>query len=321
MHDKSGRIPDEPRETLKRDVQIKDSRIARELETNGYVVVPALEAAAVAGFYSTVYKEISNACNGRLNYNTGSDLEGPVRYRTFEKIRQAFTSVLDGYFGNFDIVAGLMFVKRPSAHFKGRVDLHCDPTLLPDENRQRHINIWSPLVDVDETNGALWVVPRSHRLFAPVHAITIPPPYAKIADTVMRYGRCIRMKAGEALIFDNRTVHYSLQNFSTIDRPSLVASFVPAGADLISLFKSGEPGSRIEVYRQPHSWYQGTGWTRAMERPGTGTFIGYLGYEPGFLDEQEFVELVKSGKPGTDYEFELDTQVQASLRASPHHRQ
>ncbi len=321
MHHKSARIADKPRELPVRDVQVKNSCIERELETNGYVVVPALDAAAVAGFYSTVYKEISNACNGRLNYNTGADLEGPVRYRTFENIRQAFTPVLDGYFGNFDIVAGLMFVKRPSTQLRGRVDPHCDPTLLPDENRQKHINIWSPLVDVDETNGALWVIPRSHRMFAPVHAMTIPPPYANIVDTVMQYGRCIRMKAGEALIFDNRTVHYSQQNFSTIDRPSLVASFVPAGADLISLFRSGAPDARIEVYRQPRSWYQGTGWTRAMERPGTGTFIGYLDYEPGFLDEQEFVELVQSGKPGTDYAFELDTRAQASLHASPHPRQ
>jgi len=307
MHDKPARIPHEPRESPKRDVQIKVSCIERELETNGYVVVPALDAATIAGFYNTVYKEIRHSCRGRLNYNTGADLEGPVRFRAFENIEQAFTPVLDGYFGNFDIVAGLMFVKRPSARFRGRVDLHCDPTLLPDENRQRHINIWSPLVDVDETNGALWVIPRSHRLFAPVHAMTIPTPYANIADTVMRYGRCIRMQAGEALIFDNRTVHYSLQNFSTVDRPSLVASFVPAGADLISLFKSGEPDSRIEVYRQPRSWYQGTGWTRAMERPWTGTFMGYLDYEPGFLDEQEFIERMQSDKPATDYAFELKT--------------
>jgi hypothetical protein len=295
----------ELQETEMQDIQIKDAYITRELEANGYVVVPGLAPAMVSEFRHTTYKEVKKLNNNKLNYNTGADLTGPIRCRTFEKIKEAFTPVLGKYFGNHEIILGIMFVKKPSAHSKGQVGLHFDPTLLPDENKQKHINIWSPLIDVNETNGALCLIPRSHKIFAPVHAITIRPPFSKIADTVLKYGKCIRMKAGEFLIFDNRIIHYSFQNFSKADRPSIVLSLVPLESDFISLFKSKDQKSPIEVFQQPRSWYRDTVWINGMERPKTGNFIGYLKYEPYSFSKEEFIERMESCRSGIDYSFEL----------------
>ena len=45
---------------------------------------------------------------------------------------------------------------------KSQMNVHQDMTLL-DESRFTGINIWVPLIDLNEENGALYVLPKSHR--------------------------------------------------------------------------------------------------------------------------------------------------------------
>lgn len=286
------------------DIEIADAAVARELDANGYVVIPGIDATAVGRLVQDIYEDIRFACRDKVNYNTGSDLSGPMRAFAFERITTAFAASLDRHFHGYDSIVGLMFVKRPSVMAAGRIHLHCDPTLLPDESRQRHLNVWAPLVDVDETNGALWVVPRSHRVFAPVHAFSVPSQFAGIADTVMEYGRCVPMKAGDMLVFDNRMPHYSRQNFGDVDRPAAVLSLVPRGAEFISLFGAAGGEFPIEVYRQPRSWYEDTDWTNDGDRPQGGELLGRLRWAPRMVTREEFVDRIE-GRVVPPYRFEL----------------
>lgn len=289
---------------MMQNIEIVDALIASELDANGYVVVPGADAATVDGLCSDIYEEIKDACPAKVNYNTGADISGRIRAFAHERIIKAFAPCLDRYFRAYDCIVGLMFVKRPAAAPDGHVHLHCDPTLLPDENRQRHLNVWVPLVDVDETNGALWVVPRSHTVFAPVHAFSLPSQFAKIRDTVMEYGKCVAMRAGDMLIFDNRMPHYSLPNVGNAGRPAAILSIVPSGSQFISLF--GEAGGEypIEVYRQPHSWYEDTDWTNPCQRPQSGELLGRLKWTPRSVTRDEFVSRIETRTP-LPYDFEV----------------
>ena len=289
---------------LTRHIEIPDAVIASELDSNGYVVLPGIDAATVAELRRTVYEEVRSACPDKVNFNTGADLTGPMRERAFESITKTFTPVLDRYFRNYDCMVGLMFVKRPSTVTSGQIHLHCDPTLLPDENQQKHLNIWAPLIDVNEANGALWVVPRAHKVFAPVHAFSVPSQLAQITDTVMEHGQCVPMKAGELLIFDNRMPHFSRQNWTDADRPAAVLSIVPWGSEFISLFGTADGEFPIEVYRQRRNWYEDTDWVNDSIRPRTGDFLGYLKWTPRAVSREEFIERIKRGA-GPDYRFEF----------------
>jgi hypothetical protein len=234
-----------------------------------------------------------------------------MRECAFDGITRAFRPVLDRYFRNYDCIVGLMFVKRPSPVAAGQIHLHCDPTLLPDENRQTHLNVWAPLVDVDEANGALWVVPRAHKVFAPVHAFSVPSQLARITDTVMEHGRCVPMNAGELLVFDNRMPHFSRENRTDADRPAAVLSMVPSESEFISLFGTAQGEFPIEVYRQPRNWYEDTDWVNDRNRPRTGEFLGHLKWTPEAVSRDEFLERIRRGA-GPDYRFEL---VQAANRS------
>jgi hypothetical protein len=287
-----------------RQIQISDALIASELDSSGYVVVPGLDETTVKGLCRSIYEEIRFACPEKVNYNTGADLTGSVRGRAFECIASAFAPVLDRYFQSYECIVGILFVKRPSAVLAGQIQLHCDPTLLPDESRQRHINIWAPLIDVDEKNGALCLVPGAHKVFAPVHSFSVPSQFARIADTVMEYGRCVPMKAGDALIFDNRMPHFSRQNLSSFDRPAAILSIVPSESEFISLFGGAGGEFPIEVYRQPSSWYENTEWINDRERPQTGTYLGRLNWTPHAMSQDEFVDRLEIGVE-IQYEFGL----------------
>ena len=287
------------------EININDTRIASELESNGYTVIPALGADSIGEFMESIYERIRDNNPGKLNFNTGADMKGPVRLITIDMVKAAATPVLGRYFSNYEIVFGIMFVKRASPDIKAQVGLHFDPTLLRDESKQKHFNAWIPLIDVDEQNGAMWVIPGSHKIFPPVNAITIPFPFSKIQEKVYEYGKCIRMKAGEALIWDNRLIHYSLQNFSNNDRPSVVLTFVPPEAEFISLFRAQGADSPIEVYQQSRNWYYDPSWSNDFGPPRIGKLLGHLNYEPFFVTERKFVEHLESGEPLKNYTFEL----------------
>ncbi len=283
------------------NLEIKDTRIAEAIDENGFVVVPGLDAPTVSNLLA-LQGGLPAVTRTRLNFNTGADLPAAIRRSTFRHVTRACTPLLDRLFAHYDIVAAMMFVKRPSSDPGGRIRPHCDPTLLPDETRHRHLNLWLPLVDVDETNGALHVVPRSHRILAPVHAPTMRAPFADIVPTVCRHGTCMRMRAGELLVFDNRMIHYSQQNQSPAARPAIVLSIAPAGVPFIALFNSGDPESPIEVYRQTRSWYLDGEWINDT-RPPADRFIGTLAHCQRALGADEFARLIESPPPHTGFAF------------------
>lgn len=286
------------------NIEIADAGIAQQLDTNGYAVLPGADAATVASLHRDIYDEIKSSCVDKANYNTAADLSGPIRERAFRRVIAAFTPSLDRYFHSYTCVVGLLFIKRSTAVPAGHIHLHCDPTLLPDESRQRHLNIWAPLVDVDETTGALWMVPGSHTVFAPVHSFSVPSQFAGIRETVVERGTCVPMKAGDLLVFDNRMPHFSRPNLGGADRPAAVLSIVPSNSEFISLFGAGGAEFPIEVYRQPRNWYEDTDWINDAERPQGGELLGRLKWVPRPLSREEFIDRLET-RTAPPYRFEL----------------
>ena len=101
-----------------------------------------------------------------------------------------------------------------------------------DERSGRCFTLWSPLVDVspEAANGCLEVVPRSERLSAAAMGPATPLLFAAYQPEFERRRRPVTMKAGEALVFDTRTLHGSPPN--TSDRMRLAVGCALARRDL-----------------------------------------------------------------------------------------
>ena len=112
--------------------------------------------------------------------------------------------------------------KWPGAN--GAFPPHQDPTLI-DERRFTGVTVWAPLDDVDVRNGMLHVVPGSHRFSKALRLQDVDTtPFAGLEQEILEHhGRGVPLDAGEALVFDNRLLHFSLPNVS--EGPRLVLSF------------------------------------------------------------------------------------------------
>lgn len=137
-------------------------------------------------------------------------------------------------------------------------------TKLPDEGEQRSdipmhqddgygrleppidLTLWVALVDTDERNGCLWIVPRSHR------AGLLPHDAAGV-NPVLREARgeepaiALPLRAGEGVAFSGLTLHGSGPNRSSAPRPSLFVRYCDPHVKMIS--EGGRP-----VLDDPHSW-------------------------------------------------------------------
>lgn len=108
------------------------------------------------------------------------------------------------------------------------------------------LTLWVALVDTDERNGCLWIVPRSH------HAGLLPHDAAGV-NPVLREAPssepalALPLRAGEAVAFGGLTLHGSGPNRSSAPRPSLFVRYCDPHVKMV-----GEGGR--SVLDDPHSW-------------------------------------------------------------------
>jgi hypothetical protein len=126
--------------------------------------------------------------------------------------------------------------------------IHQDTTGL-DESQFSTLSVWVPLWDIGPEDGAMCMVRRSHKMFYPYRGISFAFPFDKIHGTVKRYLEPVYMKAGEALIFDQRTLHASLPNKSDKNRVVVVSGLFPEEAEFRMCYRESEDAP-IEIYRQ-----------------------------------------------------------------------
>jgi hypothetical protein len=117
------------------------------------------------------------------------------------------------------------------------VDLHQDWNFV-DEDRFRSVLAWVPLIDTDETNGTLAVVPGTHRAVETLRGSPdIPTPYVDEHDLIReRFLQPVPLRAGQAILYDGALLHGSSPNRTSDVRPAFGLVSVPEEAELLHWF-------------------------------------------------------------------------------------
>jgi hypothetical protein len=126
--------------------------------------------------------------------------------------------------------------------------IHQDWSIV-DETKYLSFNLWIPIYDVNENNGAMWIVEGSHNIKRKVRgAGYLFPNYYEVLDELRPYMTSYSVKAGEALLFFHNTIHGSPHN--NTEQPRIVAqiSVIPKDAPMQIYFQNG-PNSQLEVHR------------------------------------------------------------------------
>ncbi len=266
---------------------------ADDIHENGFMKANIIEPATIKYLEDIFVNTHSfNDDKGGMFYSVYSrDLA--YRKKIHDEIGRALAPYIEKYFHDYKVVLNSFVVKvsGPESEFA----LHQDTTGL-DELKFSPINIWIPLQDVDETNGCLFLMPKSHRFFSPYRSISFPTPFEHIQETVKQYLQPVEMKTGEALIFDNRVIHHSFKNQTGKTRIAIVCGLFPKEAKLVTCYKTEYVlGDKIELIEHEDDFL--ITYPKFLidchARPETGKSLGWINDPYEKISEEEFIQLCK----------------------------
>lgn len=261
----------------------KDDETQACFERDGYVVLPFYTEEEMASL-RTLYHELHPKNEAGFFPSTfSSDKE--YRKVADKEIRRVCERSMNLYLQDFKTVLGAFIVKNPSAD--SGMCVHQDMSLV-DESRFTGINIWVPLIDLTVKNGALFVLPGSHRVFPTYRGSTIPEFFQEVNNEILDYLKPIEIKAGQAVFFDQSIIHFSPPNFSEDVRIVTNTYFTHKDAEYRTYYFDKSKEGQVEVFQQEHSFmtdFEQFG-NNIHDRPKVGTSLGFATYDFPMIDAQ-----------------------------------
>ncbi len=204
-----------------------DPAIEESFSRDGYVVLPLFGPEEIAQSKKLYF---ANLAEPQTDFFTTAFLpDGEPRRNVKEGLEAMIAPHVAALMPGYATCVRHFIVKRghPGAE---SLALHQDFNFV-DQSLNRAVHVWIALVDVDEHNGCLTVLPGSHLLTHHISAMGLnATPYTAYRDVLEADCRIgVPMKAGEAIFFDERTLHGSYANKSGDLRIAAGAVFLPKG--------------------------------------------------------------------------------------------
>ncbi len=150
-------------------------------------------------------------------------------------IGQLVQSKLDNILVDYETFYSNFMIKYPN---NGFLECHQDFNLV-DESIYTAFNLWCPLIDTTEHNGGLSFIPGSHKITNLYRGPNMPFSFTSYNDLLVRKGVPLSVKAGECVIFDHKTIHFSTPNQSDQIRYAIQSVLKPVEAEsLLYLYDS-----------------------------------------------------------------------------------
>lgn len=238
-------------EPAARVLGLRDPEVARVLEDQGYVHLgPFLDAEEVRGCV-----EAFDAAVERLGRPIGDAWfptillpEDDVRDFLTAELGLRVTPHLGGVFDldELELIRLDLSVKPPSP--ASELGPHQDFSLI-DERRWRSLYLWIPLVDTDERNGTLHVVPGSHRFTNAIRSQHVPAVFDEVLPQVHESAVRLDCRAGDLVLMVSGVVHFSPPNQTDDVRLAAHGIVKPAEAPLVFYYADDEtPSGKVECY-------------------------------------------------------------------------
>jgi len=218
-----------------------DEQLDKRLLEDGYVVIPFLSTDEVSSLVNFYYEHHTKEQDGI--YATAHVPDISFRMKMNEEIKKVFARAIQKAFSNCNSLGGSFIAKGKGS--KGTLQPHQDWNIV-DEEKFRSFNIWVPLVDLNDNNGVIKVLSKSHTWLKSYRSANISSAYEKANDLLWQKMISLYMKKGEALIYDHRLLHASGENSSNEIRLAAVYGIIPQDAEMLYYHKADE--NTVEVF-------------------------------------------------------------------------
>jgi hypothetical protein len=224
-----------------------DRLLQTKFEANGYVKVPFLNSAMADELYKLFTNTRALHHTTTCLHHTTTDTQNLDLIREVDTtIKQLFVPPLKKIMNEFKPLAGCFHIKESGAG--SATGIHQDPTFT-DEKTFISANVWVALHDMDERNGNLFFIPGSHKIASLRVTPYSPNYYDDFYDSLMETAVHVPMKKGEAVIFNNATIHGATDNMSNNLRVAATLLICSKQADWLLYYKGNDvTGSHIEKY-------------------------------------------------------------------------
>ncbi len=206
-----------------------NNELEAEFRKKGYVQIPLLNDDEVDYFLGAHQKL---APNRKEEFYT-SIWHEDVKYRVDvnKTIEAIIPTKLESILINYKPLFANYMVKKSGD--KSSLDFHQDWTFV-DESQFIAINVWIPLIDTNKRNGALRVVTGSHKFDIPFRGRNIEGPFWKLNSFIrLFFSDILEVKKGHAVLFDERLIHGSFQNYSEMERVAISNVMIPQEAEIL----------------------------------------------------------------------------------------
>ncbi|MCB9234517.1 MAG: phytanoyl-CoA dioxygenase family protein [Bacteroidia bacterium] len=230
----------------------RDPALQAAFAKDGLVTVPLLsrgEAEDLLAFYQSLPMQSREGFHASM-----FQPDAALRRAADDQIRAVAAAktlaLLQGY---RDLYANFM-VKEPGT--ASAMKVHQDWTYV-DESRFTSLAVWFPLLDTSATNGGLVFAPGTQRIFNPVRGPGVKCPYEQVDDLLRtEFAREISLKAGEAVIWEHRVVHWSPPNQSDRARVAATIILVPEAAEVFHYWRNDHlPFDQVEQFAVSHDFF------------------------------------------------------------------
>jgi hypothetical protein len=264
-----------------------------QFERDGYIILPFYteqEIAELTELYNNIHPKktegfFPSTFSQDKNYRTVADVE----------IRRICERSIEEYCQDIKVICGSFIVKTPVP--ESAMCVHQDMTLV-DESIYTGINIWVPLIDLNDENGTLEVLPGSHRIFPTYRGSSIQGIYDSCNDEVRKYLVKVYPKAGEAIFFDQSIIHFSAANNSGKVRVVTNTYFTHKDATFRTCYWKPEYGKKVELFEQDDTFmtdFEQFG-QNIHDRPKIGHSLGLFDYNFPKLDAEILAQKYKQAK-------------------------
>ncbi len=285
-----------------KNIKLKD--LEQKLEIDGYAIIDdfltqqQIEKLTEV-YYSGIPKDLSNK---PFMYTTASS-NLAYKKKVALAIRDNCRNQINSLFPEYRLAYALFVNKKPQRK-DSELKVHQDWSIV-DESLFKAYYVWCPLTDVDENNGCLQVIKGSHRLrrFVEGGSTDIDSHYIRI---MKNYLISLPMKAGQALIFNQRLLHGSFPNMSEKERIATNLAIISPNSTLIYLYPDNPVSpTQFEVFEVEDDFFENFVFAskemgRELFRPENRESSTTIKYEHPLFTKREILETLSDNPSNTD---------------------
>lgn len=195
----------------------------KELTQKGFAIFPPIDVATQMDLVQFATVEFGSS---RDPFHTTHFISNiATKERVHNLIKEKLTNFVTHFFPHYDLILGNFMIKNSSED--SAVPLHSDWSYI-DESKYSSYSIWIPLCDLNEDNGGFGVVPFSHKIVPEKRGPNIDVTLGRSNEEIIEnYGKQLKLKSGEILVYNHKLLHFSGVNRSLNTRVAINVSIVP----------------------------------------------------------------------------------------------